>query len=78
MGTTVRTHSVCIFLPYHILREVFGQLTELELDYVFVDEHNRHKRLKGAVLTTIRLSRNCLQISSYASLRRMSTSEDQM
>lgn len=26
-------------------------LTVASLDYVFVDEHNRHKRLKGVLLT---------------------------
>ena len=41
----VRTSAVS---PYTALRGG-EKVTDMTLDYVFVDEHNRHKRLKGVI-----------------------------
>ena len=57
-------------------------LTDGCIDYVFVDEHNRHKRLKGdKAPVRKRLILREWELTFYSSnarMRRMSATEDQM
>jgi hypothetical protein len=66
-------------LPTHLSLPSFDyRLTKSLIDYVFVDEHNRHKRLKGEIFLHDYKILPLLNIDSDARMRRLSTAQDQM
>lgn len=59
VGTDKKSTYFTSFLveDTHLRRLDHGLIRDL--DYVFVDEHNRHKRLKGEPATTVAVTAYC-------------------